>query len=117
MVWTPRREPKPTKSITIGVTMNRTRAAMCVRHTTAARRQIVTVQEYQSPIFITAERADAQNQEGIAVYTINARGWQDDNFVKGDLNRAGMIKRSEWSLFGNVESALTRPRTRRRQVT
>jgi lipopolysaccharide export system protein LptA len=38
----------------------------------------------RSPIFITAERADARNKDGVAVYTTNARGWQDDNFVKAD---------------------------------
>jgi lipopolysaccharide export system protein LptA len=59
----------------------------------------------KSPIFITAERADAQNEEGIAVYTINARGWQDDNFVKADRielyqNEKRMVA------IGNVESAL-----------
>jgi lipopolysaccharide export system protein LptA len=59
----------------------------------------------KSPIFMTAERADAQNHEGIAVYTINARGWQDDNFVKADRielyqNEKRMVA------IGNVESAL-----------
>ncbi|HVG19557.1 MAG TPA: LPS export ABC transporter periplasmic protein LptC [Blastocatellia bacterium] len=38
----------------------------------------------KSPIFITAERAEARNKDGVAVYTTRARGWQDDNFVKAD---------------------------------
>jgi lipopolysaccharide export system protein LptA len=59
----------------------------------------------KSPIFITAERADAQNQEGIAIYTINARGWQDDNFVKGDRIEL-YDKEKRMVAIGNVESAL-----------
>jgi len=59
----------------------------------------------KSPIFITAERADARNQEGIAVYTINARGWQDDNFVKGDRIEL-YDKEKRMVAIGNVESAL-----------
>jgi lipopolysaccharide export system protein LptA len=59
----------------------------------------------KSPIFITAERADAQNAEGIAVYTINARGWQDDNFVKAD--RIELYQDEQRMVaIGNVESAL-----------
>ena len=59
----------------------------------------------KSPIFITAERADAQNAENTAVYTINARGWQDDNFVKAD--RIELYQDDQRMVaIGNVESAL-----------
>ena len=59
----------------------------------------------KSPIFITAERADAQNEEGVAVYTINARGWQDDNFIKAD--RIELYQDDKHMVaIGNVESAL-----------
>ena len=59
----------------------------------------------KSPVFITAERADAQNEEGIAVYTINARGWQDDNFIKA--NRIELYQDDKRMVaIGNVESAL-----------
>ena len=59
----------------------------------------------KSPIFITAERADARNEEGVAVYTINARGWQDDNFIKGD--RIELYQDDKRMVaIGNVESAL-----------
>ncbi|HSB10819.1 MAG TPA: LPS export ABC transporter periplasmic protein LptC [Blastocatellia bacterium] len=59
----------------------------------------------KSPIFITAERADAQNKEGVAVYTIGARGWQDDNFVKAD--RIELYQNDKRMVaIGNVESAL-----------
>ena len=59
----------------------------------------------RSPIFVTAERADAQNKESIAVYTINARGWQDDNFIKAD--RIELYQDDKRMVaIGNVESAL-----------
>jgi lipopolysaccharide export system protein LptA len=59
----------------------------------------------KSPIFITSERADAQNADGVAVYTINARGWQDDNFVKAD--RIELYQDDKRMVaIGNVESAL-----------
>jgi len=59
----------------------------------------------KSPVFITADRADARNDEGYTVYTGNARGWQDDNFVKADKielyqNDKRMVA------TGRVESAL-----------
>ncbi|MFL6215321.1 MAG: LPS export ABC transporter periplasmic protein LptC [Blastocatellia bacterium] len=63
----------------------------------------------KSPVFITAERADARNEEGIAVYTGNARGWQDDNFVKGD--RIELYQNDKRMVaIGNVESALYQAR-------
>ncbi len=63
----------------------------------------------KSPIFVTAQRADAQNQEGIAVYTINVRGWQDDNFVKAD--RIELYQDDQRMVaIGNVESALYQAR-------
>lgn len=59
----------------------------------------------KSPVFITAERADARNAEGIAVYTTGARGWQDDNFVKADRIELYQ-KEKRMVAIGNVESAL-----------
>jgi lipopolysaccharide export system protein LptA len=59
----------------------------------------------KSPVFITAERADARNGDGVAVYTVNARGWQDDNFVKAD--RIELYQDDKRMVaIGHVESAL-----------
>ncbi len=39
----------------------------------------------KSPVFLTAQRVDARQADGgVAVYTGNARAWQDDSYVKGD---------------------------------
>jgi lipopolysaccharide export system protein LptA len=58
----------------------------------------------KSPIFMTAERADSRNSEGVAVYTGNARGWQDDDFVKAD--RIELYQNEKRMVAaGHVESA------------
>ncbi len=59
----------------------------------------------KSPVFITAEKADARNADGIAVYTGGARGWQDNNFVKAD--RIELYQNDKKMIAtGKVESAL-----------
>lgn len=59
----------------------------------------------KSPIFMTAERAEARPRDGVAIYTGGARGWQDDNFVKGD--RIELYDRDKKMIAtGNVESTL-----------
>jgi lipopolysaccharide export system protein LptA len=59
----------------------------------------------RSPVFITAERADARNDTGVAIYTGHAHGWQDDNFVKGD--RIELYQDDKRMVAdGHVESAL-----------
>ncbi|HET9533512.1 MAG TPA: LPS export ABC transporter periplasmic protein LptC [Blastocatellia bacterium] len=59
----------------------------------------------RSPVFLTAERAEASSREGVAIYIGNARGWQDDNFVKGDRIEL-YEKERRMVATGNVESAL-----------
>jgi lipopolysaccharide export system protein LptA len=59
----------------------------------------------KSPVFMTADRADARNRDSTAVYTGNARGWQDDNFVRGDRIELYQ-KEKRMVAVGNVESAL-----------
>jgi lipopolysaccharide export system protein LptA len=59
----------------------------------------------RSPVFLTADRADARNKDGVAVYTGNARGWQDDNFVKGEKIEL-FQEEKRMVATGSVESAL-----------
>ncbi len=37
-----------------------------------------------SPVFIVSDRGQFNHGSGVAVYTGNARAWQDDNFVRAD---------------------------------
>ncbi len=59
----------------------------------------------KSPVFITADRADARSEDNIAIYTGNARGWQDDNFVRGDRIEL-YDDEKKMVAVGHVESAL-----------
>ena len=38
----------------------------------------------KSPVYITADRVEFRHATGVAIYTGNARAWQDDNFVRSD---------------------------------
>jgi LPS export ABC transporter protein LptC/lipopolysaccharide transport protein LptA len=37
-----------------------------------------------SPVYIVSERGEFYSDRGLAIYTGNARAWQDDNFVRAD---------------------------------
>lgn len=64
-------------------------------------------QKVNSPVFIVADRVEFQHDSGIAIYTGNARAWQDDNFVRADkLTLRQGQKRMEGE--GNIQSALYR---------
>jgi LPS export ABC transporter protein LptC/lipopolysaccharide transport protein LptA len=59
----------------------------------------------KSPIFVTAKEAHSFNAKGEAIYTGDARAWQDDNFVSGD--RLELYNSSHTLVaVGNVSSAL-----------
>lgn len=38
----------------------------------------------KSPVYVVGDRGEFHNESGVAIYTGNARAWQDDNFVRGD---------------------------------
>jgi LPS export ABC transporter protein LptC len=59
----------------------------------------------KSPVFIVSDRAEFGHTTGVAVYTGNARAWQDDNFVRADkitLRRESKTMEGE----GHVQSVL-----------
>jgi len=59
----------------------------------------------KSPVYISSDRAEFHRSSGVAIYTGNARAWQDDNFVRGDkLTIYVNDKRME--VDGRVQSAL-----------
>jgi lipopolysaccharide transport protein LptA len=59
----------------------------------------------KSPVYVVSERAEVYHDNGLAVYTGNARAWQDDNFVRGDKLSIYMNdKRME--AVGHVQSAV-----------
>ena len=59
----------------------------------------------KSPVYIASERGEFRHQSGHAIYSGNARAWQDDNYVRGDKLVIYMNdKRMEAS--GHVQSAI-----------
>lgn len=59
----------------------------------------------KSPVYIASERGEFHHESGQAIYTGNARAWQDDNYVRGDkLTIYTNDKRMEAS--GHVQSAI-----------
>jgi LPS export ABC transporter protein LptC len=38
----------------------------------------------KSPVYVVSDRGEFQHDAGVAIYTGNARAWQDDNFVRAD---------------------------------
>jgi lipopolysaccharide export system protein LptA len=40
--------------------------------------------QVKSPVYIVSERGEFHSDSGSAIYTGNARAWQDDNFVRAD---------------------------------
>lgn len=64
----------------------------------------------KSPVFITANEAHSFNEKGEAIYTGDARAWQDESFVKSD--RLELYKESRKMIAtGSVSSALYQNRT------
>jgi lipopolysaccharide export system protein LptA len=63
----------------------------------------------KSPVYVTAERFEFQHDSGVAIYTGNARLWQEDNFVRGD--KVSIYRDSKrMDASGHVQSALYQAR-------
>ena len=63
----------------------------------------------KSPVYIVSDRAEFRHLTGVAIYTGNARTWQDDNFVRADkITLYRDNKRMEGD--GHVQSALYQAR-------
>ncbi len=57
------------------------------------------------PVFVTSDAADFDHKAETATFTGNARGWQDNNYVRGDKLYV-MQKEGKFSSDGNVQSVL-----------
>ena len=59
----------------------------------------------KSPVYISSERADFHHNTGQAVYSGNARAWQDDNYVRGDKVII-YINDKRMEAIGHVQTAI-----------
>lgn len=68
-----------------------------------------------SPVFLTSNNAEFNHAAGLAVYTGNARAWQDNNFVRAEKI---ILRRDSRSMLaeGKVQSALYNAKRRENGV-
>ncbi len=59
----------------------------------------------KSPVYVVGDRGEFHHQSGIAIYTGNARAWQDDNFVRGDKLTI-YVNDKKMDANGRVQSAV-----------
>jgi lipopolysaccharide export system protein LptA len=70
----------------------------------------------KSPVYISSERAEFHRYSGVAIYSGNARAWQDDNFVRGDTLKI-YVNDKKMEVAGHVQSALYNARRRTQGTT
>lgn len=69
----------------------------------------------KSPVYIVSDRGEFNSDRGTAIYTGNARAWQDDNFVRADrltiyvnekkMDAAGRVQSQVYNARRRVEGA------------
>ena len=59
----------------------------------------------KSPVYVVSDRGEFHHDTGIGIYTVNARAWQDDNFVRGDKLTI-YINEKKMEANGRVQSAV-----------
>jgi LPS export ABC transporter protein LptC len=65
----------------------------------------------KSPVYIVGDRGEFHRDSGVAIYTGNARAWQDDNFVRADKLTI-YTNEKKMTGEGHVQSALYNARRR-----
>jgi lipopolysaccharide export system protein LptA len=71
----------------------------------------------KSPVYISSDRGEFRHESGQAVYTGNARAWQDDNYVRGDklviyvndkrMEATGHVQTTIYNAKGRAENSNT----------
>jgi lipopolysaccharide export system protein LptA len=59
----------------------------------------------KSPVYVVSDRGEFHHKSGVAIYTGNARAWQDDNFVRGDKLTI-YVNDKKMEATGHVQSAV-----------
>ena len=65
----------------------------------------------KSPVYVVSDRGEFHNETGVAIYTGNARAWQDDNFVRGDRLTIH-VNEKQMDANGHVQSQIYNARRR-----
>jgi lipopolysaccharide export system protein LptA len=65
----------------------------------------------KSPVYVVGDRGEFHDDSGVAIYSGNARAWQDDNFVRGDRIMI-YVKDKRMDADGHVQSQIYNARRR-----
>lgn len=65
----------------------------------------------KSPVYVVGDRGEFHSDSGVAIYTGNARAWQDDNFVRGDKLTI-YVNEKRMDANGHVQSQIYNARRR-----
>jgi lipopolysaccharide export system protein LptA len=65
----------------------------------------------KSPVYVVSDRGEFHSDSGVAIYTGNARAWQDDNFVRGDKLTI-FVNEKKMDASGHVQSQIYNARRR-----
>jgi lipopolysaccharide export system protein LptA len=71
----------------------------------------VPFSKVKSPVYIVGDRGEFRRDSGLAIYTGNARAWQDDNFVRAD-KLTMYTNEKKMTAEGKVQSAIYNARRR-----
>lgn len=71
----------------------------------------------KSPVYVVSDRGEFHHDNGLAIYTGNARSWQDDNYVRGDkisiyvndkrMESAGHVQTAVYNTKSRAEGDVT----------
>jgi LPS export ABC transporter protein LptC len=70
----------------------------------------------KSPVYVVSDRGEFHHQSGVAIYSGNARSWQDDNFVRADKLTI-YVNDKKMEATGRVQSAIYNARRKVAGVT
>ncbi len=65
----------------------------------------------KSPVYIASDRGEFRHESGQAIYSGNARAWQDDNYVRGD-KLVIYVNDKRMEATGHVQTAIYNAKTR-----
>src|SRR4030095_592531 len=69
----------------------------------------------KSPVYISSDRGEFHHDNGEAIYTGDARAWQDDNFVRSDKLTI-LVDAKRMRADGHVQSGLYRAKRKEKGV-
>ena len=70
----------------------------------------------KSPVYISSDRGEFHHNDGVALYTGDARAWQDDNFVRSD-KLSILVDAKRMRADGHVQSGLYNAKRKEKGVT